>query len=404
MKGNEYPLWNCRVVDWGWVAAGPSATKILADMGAEVIKVETRNRPDTTRFTNDNVERSPETDPVFHALNRNKLGITVDMSKIEGTKLLKKLVKVSDIVVENFVPGVMKRFGLDYESLRQEKPDLIMVSMPGIGNLGPLANTPAYAPSIAALSGLTSMEGYYGERPMGMQQPYSDYSAGVHAACAILAALIHRKHTGEGQYIEVAELEALISCLGEPMLYYQVSGKVPGTMGNRHDIMAPHNNYRCKGEDNWVSIAVKTNKEWDNFIHITDIPKELRSKKFSSRKSRLNNIEKLDDIITSWTINYTPKEVTDILQNAGVAAFPCMDIEDCFLDPHFQEREVFVSCTHPVMGEEIIPNLSWRMSETQGPIYRSAPLLGEHNKYILHDILGLSDDEIVVLNQKGVLQ
>ena len=156
-----------RVVDFGWVAAGPSVGKLLADMGAEVIKVETRNRLDTTRFTPENIQRSPETDPTFHSINRNKLGITVDMTQPEGNDLLRKLISVSDVVTENYLPGVMQKYGLDYESLRSVKPDIIMVSMPGFGSWGPLAKMPSYAPTLAAMSGLESMVGYPGERVLG---------------------------------------------------------------------------------------------------------------------------------------------------------------------------------------------------------------------------------------------
>ena len=404
MEKTMYPLSGYRVVDFGWVAAGAAAGKILADMGAEVIKVETTTRLDTTRFSPDNVERSPETDPGFHAINRNKLGITVDMTKPEGADLLKKLVRVSDVVLENFAPGVMKRFGLDYESLRHEKPDLIMVSMPGLGSWGPHWNAIDYAPSIAALSGLTGMIGYCGGNAVGIHVAYSDFSAATNAALAILAALIHRRRTGEGQNIEVAQLEALVSCLGEAVLYCQVTGKNPETLGNRHPMMAPHNNYRCKGEDKWVSIAVKTEEEWEMLVEAMGAPPSLRKDIFSTREGRLSHQEELDNIMTSWTVNYTPDEITDILQPAGVAACPVMDIGECYLNPHFQEREDFTCVEHPVTGNDFIVNMPWRMSETSGGIYRPAPTLGQHNQYILEDILGLSKEEITVLEQKEALK
>ncbi|MBN2077272.1 MAG: CoA transferase [Dehalococcoidales bacterium] len=404
MEKEMYPLSGYRVVDFGWVAAGAAAGKILADMGAEVIKVETTTRLDTTRFSPDNVERSPETDPGFHAINRNKLGITVDMTKPEGAELLKKLVKVSDVVLENFAPGVMKRFGLDYKSLCLVKPDIVMVSMPGLGSWGPHWNTIAYAPGIAALSGLTGMIGYCGGKSVGIHVAYSDFSASTNAALAVLAALIHRKRTGEGQNIEVSQLEALISCLGEAVVYSQVAGKDPGTQGNRHPLMAPHNNYQCKGDDKWVSIAVKTNEEWENLVGAMDNPSSLRAEKFSTREGRLRHREELDEIITSWTLNYTAEEITDILQHADVAAFAVLDIGECYLNPHFQEREDFICVEHPVTGADFIVNMPWRMSETSGGIHRPAPMLGQHNQYILEDVLGLSKDEIKVLEQKEALK
>jgi benzylsuccinate CoA-transferase BbsF subunit len=404
MDKSKYPLRGIRVLDFGWVAAGPSATKILADMGAEVIKVESRKRPDTTRFTPDNIERSPETDPAFHSLNRNKLGITVDMAKPEASGLLRTLAGKCDIVLENFFPGVMKKFGLDYESLCRINPAIIMVSMPGLGNWGPQAETPAYAPGLAALSGLESMVGYKGERALGLQQPYSDYNAGTNSAFAALAALIHRKRTGEGQYIEVAQIEALVACIGEAILDYQVTGKIPGLEGNRHGQMAPHNNYLCQGDDKWVSIAVRTEDEWRKIVKVMADEPRLRDKRFAGLEGRLRHEEVLDGIISSWTIGRTAEEITRELQQAGVAAFPCMDIGDCFVDPHYQEREVFIPIEHPVSGDEFIANLSWKMSETNGEVYRPAPLLGQHNQYVFGDILGLSQEEIARLEEKEVIQ
>ncbi len=404
MTKQMYPLNGYRVVDFGWVAAGAATGKIFADMGAEVIKVETRTRLDTTRFSPDNVERSPETDPGFHAINRNKLGITVDMTKPEGTELLKKLVRVSDVVLENFAPGVMEKLGLDYESLRREKPDLIMVSMPGLGSWGPHRDAVAYAGTLAALSGLTGMIGYYSGRVMGIHVAYSDFSAATNAAVAVLAALIHRRRAGEGQNIEVAQLEALVSCLGEAVLSYQVTGKNPGTQGNRHPVMAPHNNYRCNGEDSWVSIAVKTEEEWKMLVQAMGTPPSLQAEIFNSREGRLRHLEELDKIITSWTVHYSPDEVTDILQRVGVAACTCMDIGDAFFNPHYQEREDFVTMEHPVTGTDYMPNLAWRMSETSGGVYSPAPMLGQHNEYVLGDILGISKDEIAALKEKKVLE
>jgi benzylsuccinate CoA-transferase BbsF subunit len=404
MDNSKYPLHGIRVLDFGWVAAGPSATKILADLGAEVIKVESRKRPDTTRFTPDNIERSPETDPAFHSLNRNKLGITIDMTRPEGNDLLRKLAGKCDIVLENFFPGVMKKFGLDYESLSQVKPDIIMISMPGLGSWGPQAETPAYAPGLAALSGLESMVGYPGERALGLQQPYSDYNAGTHSAFAALAALIHRRKTGQGQYVEVAQIEALTACIGEAVLDYQINGRIPGLEGNRQGEMAPHNNYPCAGDDRWVSIAVKSQEEWLRLVGVMGDEPGLRDEKFSNLSARQKNEKELDALISTWTKTRTAEEITGLLQEAGVAAFPCLDIGDCFLDPHFQEREVFIPLEHPVTGDEFVANLSWKMSDTNGGIIRPAPLWGQHNRYVFEEILGLSKEEIERLEDKEVIQ
>lgn len=216
--------------------------------------------------------------------------------------------------------------------------------------------------------------------------------------------MIHHNRTGAGQHIEVAQIEALIACIGEAILDYQVTGKIPGLEGNRHGRMAPHNNYPCDGDDKWVSIAIRTDEEWKSLLQVMpDLP-ELSEEKFGTMEGRLDHQEELDEIISSWTIGHTAEEITEILQQGGVAAFPCMDVGDCFLDPHYQEREVFFSKKHPITGDEFITNLSWKMSETNGEVYLPAPLLGQHNRYIFEEILGLTKEEVALLEAKEVIQ
>ena len=207
-----------RIIDFGWAAAAPRATCLLADMGAEVIKVETQKRPDPVRFGPDNLKRDPEMDPLFHSINRNKLSILLDLSRPEAIVLIKRLVRISDVVVENFSPGVMKRLSLAYEDLKREKPDIIMISFPGVGSDGPLSDVVTYGPSLAGLAGLDSLVGYEGDRVLGMQQAYADINAALHGAFAIQIALYHREKYGEGQHIEVAQIESLLSTMPEPVM------------------------------------------------------------------------------------------------------------------------------------------------------------------------------------------
>ena len=388
------PLEDYRVIDFGWAAAAPRATCLLADMGAEVIKVETNNRLDPVRFGPDNTERDPEKDPLFHSINRNKLGILLDLKKPEGNELIKDLIGISDVVVENFSPGVMKRFSLDYDELKKVKSDIIMISFPGVGSEGPLSDVVTYGPSLAALAGLDNLIGYEGERVLGMQQAYADINSSLFGAFAVQIALFHREKYGKGQRIEVAQMETLLSTMPEPILEFSFNKRILSTLGNVSNIMPVHNNFPCKGEDKWVSIALLTDEEWDGFCRAIGNPSWIQKEVFADNYKRsLNRIE-LDKLIGEWTREKTPYEVMEILQKEGVAAAPCADTEDRFSDPHFSERQNIVNIEHPVTGVDFVPNVVCNLSKTPGEIRRPAPMLGEHNEYVFGELLGLSKEKI----------
>jgi len=390
----DLPLEGYRVIDFGWAAAAPRATCLLADMGAEVIKVETRKRLDPVRFGPDNTERDPEKDPLFHSINRNKLGILLDLKKPEGNELIKDLIGISDVVVENFSPGVMKRFSLDYDELKKVKSDIIMISFPGVGSEGPLSDVVTYGPSLAALAGLDNLIGYEGERVLGMQQAYADINSSLFGAFAVQIALFHREKYGKGQRIEVAQMETLLSTMPEPILEFSFNKRILSTLGNVSNIMPVHNNFPCKGEDKWVSIALLTDEEWDGFCRAIGNPSWIQKEVFADNYKRsLNRIE-LDKLIGEWTREKTPYEVMEILQKEGVAAAPCADTEDRFSDPHFSERQNIVNIEHPVTGVDFVPNVVCNLSETPGEIRRPAPMLGEHNEYVFGELLGLSKEKI----------
>ena len=400
---SDFPLDGYRIIDFGWAAAAPRATCLLADMGAEVIKIETRKRPDPVRFGPDNLERNPEMDPLFHSINRNKLSILLDLTYSESIELIKRLVRISDVVVDNFSPGVMKRFTLDYEELKKYKPDIITVSFPGVGSEGPLADVVTYGPSLAALAGLDSLIGYEGERVLGMQQAYADINASLHGAFAIQIALYHREKYGKGQHIEVAQIESLLSTMPEPIMEFSINRRTLSTLGNVNNIMPVQNNYPCKGEDKWVSLAILTEEEWEGFCKAIGDPPWTKRDEFADGYKRSLNRKELDRLIGEWTTGKTPNEVMEILQKAGVAAAPCADTEDRFLDPHFQERQNIVNVEHSVTGVDFVPNVVCKLSETPGEIRRPAPLLGEHNDYVFGELLGLSKDEIERLIQEKII-
>ncbi len=415
-----YPLQGYRVVDFGSAWAGPQMAHIVADMGAEVIKIESRNRIDYGRMggaasAKDLLTKTPEAiaasapdrlelNPVFHLLNRGKLGITVDFTKPKGAELVRELIRRSDIVADNFTPGVLDKYGLGYEDLVQVKPDIIVVSLCFAGHTGPLKGTRGYAPIITSLAGLDSVVGYPDERiPCGPRFAYGDHVAALHGALAMLMALIYRNRTGEGQYIDISEWEATTSLLGEPLMEYVMNGRIPGPRGNRDAIMSPHGYYPCKGDGQWVSIAVKTEEEWSNFCQATGNPLWAEDERFSDRYSRLLNQDALDKLVSQWTAKYTTREVTEILQKAGVAAAPFLISREQYDDPHFNERGLFVKVDHPKSGTETFYGIPLKLSDTPGAVRSSGPMLGQHNEYVFKGLMGLSDDEFNRLREEKVI-
>ena len=407
MPATPLPLHNVRVVDLGSAWAGPMAGQLLADMGAEVIKIESRARMDGMRLGRPMVGEDlsggdrglwPELQPVFHGLNRNKLSVTLNLRTDAGRAILTRLASVSDVVLANFSPGVLERLGMDFDTLRRVKPDIIVAAMPAFGDTGPLRDMVAYAPIIQAMSGMMSLVGYPpadGEPLVGeLQVAWSDTIAALYAALGIVAALRHRNRTGCGQYVEAAHLEGTASMLGVPMLQYQMTGATPQPPGNDDPDFAPHNNYPCAGEDAWVAIAVRTDAEWAGLLDAianaatgdAALPADPR---FADRPSRWQNRRALDDIIAAWTRTMTPRQVTELLQSRGVAAMPVMNIADQFADPHLNARETYVAIDHPHAGAEMLYGVPWRFSETPGGVRNPAPLLGQHNDYVLSEVLGI---------------
>jgi benzylsuccinate CoA-transferase BbsF subunit len=404
MMKKKLPLEGYRIVDFGWVWAGTVLGHILADYGAETIKVESKRRLDGLRLGRVfEVGTALEVNPTFHNLNRNKLSITVDMQQPKGVDLLKSLISKSDVVVENYTPDVMKKRGLDYESLIKVKPDIIMISMRAAGDYGPLAHIVTYAPIITALSGIDSLVGYADGRPLGFRHAYADPTASLFGAFAILGALRYKKRTGKGQYIDLSQWEATTGLIGEAVMDYTMNKRVCGPQGNRHASMAPHGNYPCKEKDTWVSIAVKTEEEWAGLCKAMGNPVWAKDHRFIDKFGRLENSAYLDQCVAKWTSTYTDYEAAKILQKQGVAAAPLLVTEGIFADPHFNKRNTFVHIDHPVVGAEVIYNLPWKLSGCPTRKFRHAPLLGEHNKYVFGQLLGLSDEEIAKLIDEKVI-
>lgn len=401
----EDALTGVRVVDFSWGAAGPYATMLLAIMGAEVIRVETVTHLDLMRVTMDPVTRVP-LDPELSLLNQvvnlNKLGIRLNLTKPEAVELAKNLVKVSDIVVESYRPGVMANLGLSYSILKEIKPDIIMLSTSAAGSTGPEAHSLGLAPLFAALGGLGELTGYSDGPPTEIRFTI-DLMCAVTNAFAILAALNHRLRTGQGQFIDVSSREEISCLIGDSLLDYIMNGQTQSRDGNRDDIMAPHNCYRCKGEDKWISIAISNEEEWRVFCQAIEHLEWIEAERFFDAHGRWQNQDELDRLVEQWTLGHTAYEAMEILQKAGVAAFPSLNAEELFTDPHTNARELFQVVEHPKRGACVLLSPPWKLSATPPRITRHGPLLGEHNRYVFHDILGMSLDEVAELEDKKVI-
>lgn len=394
MKRNA--LEGVRVLDFTQVWAGPYCTMLMALYGAEVIKVESEKRPDHSRLFSVTLALKYEgrdESPLYNTLNLNKLDITLNLTHPKAADLARQIAKISDVVVENFRPGVMARLGLDYESLSGVNPRLIYLSSSSRGGTGPEWDYAGYAPIFAALGGLSHITGY----PDGIPSPISgrtDLLVGTTALLAILSALIYRTETGKGQYIDLSSSEAITALIGDVFMDYSMNGRDQMRHGNRDAAMAPHNCYRCQGEDKWISIAVSSDREWQALCDAMGKPGWTTDRRFSDAYARKENEVELDRLIGEWTAKLTSSQAIEILQNAGVAATLSMSSEDLFLDEHLRERGAFVDIDHPNMGRQTLIGAPWKLVADQNARIRRAPLFGEHNSYVFGELLGLTPQQI----------
>lgn len=410
----EGPLAGIRILDFTWAWAGPHGTLLLALLGAEVIKVESRQRLDHTRVRSlmaGPVLASPDHSIIFTDLNVGKLSVSLDLKQPRAVEIARRIAGVCDVVTENMRPGILERLGLGYEDLRAVKPDIVMVSSSAVGATEPERTYVGYAPTFAALGGLSSITGF----PNGVPSPLSgavDLRVGTTCALAVLVALYHHRRTGEGQYVDVSSTEAVSALIGGVFMEYAMNGRVPTRDGNRDRAMAPHNCYPCQpGEGGslseergrWVSIAVGSDEEWRALCGglgergLEDDPR------FADVVSRWRHREELDDIISAWTGGRTAEEAAETLQRAGVAAMPVLDGAALAQDPHLRERGVLERVEHPVIGSRLMLGAPWRLSDTPAAIHRPSPCLGEHNSYVLGQLLGMADEEIEELVREGVV-
>jgi benzylsuccinate CoA-transferase BbsF subunit len=406
MSNQGMPLSGVRVLDFTWAWAGPFATLQLAHMGAEVIRVETANRPCITRmippFADDIA--GPNRAGYFNQYNQGKRSVTLNLSAPAGLGVVYDLVRHCDVVVENFAGGVALRMGLGYEKLSEFRADLVMISMSGYGQNGPYRNYLGYGPPAAALSGFFDQMGYEGMGPMELGISYMDPNAGIFAAVAVMVALIHRKKTGQGQYIDQSQLETAMGLMAAGLLQLEMTGTEPKRAGNHDALMSPHETYKAMGDaDKWVSIAVGNEEEWHKLCAAMGKPSMADDARFNTQAARKHNERELDGIIAEWTRAHDRWEITRLLQQAGVAAFPSMSNKDLANDPHLHERQYLVEMEHPEVGRKVHAGMPWTFSQSPREVQKVAPLRGADTNDVLTNLLGYSAEKIEELRAAGVL-
>ena len=402
------PLSGLRVVDSTNSWAGPFASQILANFGAEVIKVESIQYLDTWRTSatahgpQDTIwERSP----TWNSVNTGKFGITLNLQHPKGVDLFKRLIKISDVVAENFSPRVMKNFGLNYDVLKEVNPRIIMISLPAYGNSGPWSGFVGFAASIEQMAGIPSLTGYPDGPPKMSGAGFTDAMSGVTASAALMTALIHRQMTGKGQYIELSQMEACASLIGDAVVEYAMNGQNRPRRGNRHPSAAPHGCYRCLGEDRWVDLAVYTDEQWRRFCGVTGHPEWADDMRFSDSLSRWQHQDELDKMIEEWTMDRDHYDVMHLLQKEGIVAGAVLTGKELLSDPHLKERHAFQELERDIVGTHPYPVAAsaMRLSGMEPHLERPAPTLGQHNDYVLGELLGLSKDEMKTLEDEKVI-
>ncbi len=396
-----------KILSFSWAVVGPLTMKFFADHGATVIRIETSLRPCTMRSSAPYKDNKPGLNRggYFTYYNANILSFAINMNHPKAAPVARRLVEWCDVFMENYTPGVIEKWGLDYESLKKIKPDIIMLRQSGYGSWGPYKNLPAFGMVLGPIAGLPNFIGWPDKEPLPVGvSAYTDCISPRFASAALIAALDHRNKTGKGQLIDVSQFEAAISFILPGLLEYVASGKEPARIGNSSPYAAPHGVYPCKGEDRWCTIAVTTEEEWRAFCREIGKPEYAKDPQFDSLANRKKNEEELNRLVSEWTQNQTAEEVMARLQKAGVAAGVVENSADLLHDPQLNKRNIFWKMNHTEMGEFTHLGQSFQLSKTPAKAYSPAPLLGEHTEQICTEMLGMSDEEFISLMQEGVFE
>ncbi len=416
----EFLLSNVRVVEVGEGWVGPWAGLLLADLGAEVIKVESITRMDMNRgpivpltgetslFSPDYPggtlgERSWNCNSRFNTCNFSKYGITLDLTKSKGLQAFMRLVKVSDVFLSNMAAGVDEKLGITYEALVKVNPQIIYLTATGYGRTGPYSKRVAMGNTIDAACGFFGLRDYGdGDSTAVSASTHADSVGAANNALAILTALYYRKKMRKGMFIDVSMVEPSMSHIGEAIMDYTMNHRVQRSLGNR-DMSMTQGCYRCQGEDEWVTISIASDEEWQRFTEVMGSPAWAREERFASALGRLKNQDELDKLIEAWTIHHTKYEVMNLLQQANIAAGAVLNNADVYNDPHIRERGFLDVIEDPDAGVHTYAGRLWKLVETETPKRSHSPCLGEHNDYVLRQIAGLTSDEILELEQEGII-
>jgi len=397
------PLDGIRVLDFGWIFAVPHATAWLGAMGADVIRVESMRAPDLVRFlTGTNGVVGPNLSGVFHSINMSRRSLALDLSNPKAQEIARRLVARSDIVTENFTVGNMSKYGLDYESLRAIKPDIIMLSGTPLGQDGPFAKTVGFGPTTQAFAGLCHLTGYPGGFPCGIGGTWPDFAVGTAMVFFILAALHHRDRTGEGQYLDLSMAEMVTTMIPEAMTDFFMNGRDGGPVGNRDPSMAPHGVFPAAGEDRWIAIAAASDAEFSALCEVLEAPSIASDRAYARLEDRLRNVEVLESEIAARTRNFDRDELVRRLREKGIAAGPVYNTHELMADEAFAESGMMVTREHGDSGERAVPGLPVKFSAI-APDYRGAPRIGQHSEEVLNELLAVTPEEIDLLRQEKVI-
>lgn len=404
------PLEGVRIVEMGQLIAIPSAMKWMADMGAQVIRLESVQRLESYRtdslYHNDVDGEFWNRGANFYEQNRNKLGLTLDLSRDEGRQVLRDLIAVADVFAENFTPRVIRNFGLEYEDLRKIRPDIIMVSSTGYGFDGPWANFGATGPATEGAAGLAYITGYPGGGPVMSEIPFTDYTAGEHTVAAVMLALMHRLNTGQGQFIDVSQTQTCSATIPEALLDWTVNGRIPDRIGNEDPAMSPHGCYPCAGDDRWIAIAVDSDEAWLALCRVMRRADWAADERYADALNRIRHRAELDKMLGFETRNHDNHELMARLQVEGVAAGAVVDSEGLLFNEHLKERRFYeIVDHHEATGMPSLPYAGrpWKLSDTPAVPPQPAPIMGQHNRDILSGLLGRTDEEIAALEEVQII-
>lgn len=402
------PLAGVRIVDFSWIGAGSFTTKLLADFGADVIKIESHERLDTLRDAapfKDSI-RGVNRSGYFADRNTSKRSITVNMKDPKGQELVRRLIRESDVVANNFTPGTMEKFGLGYAAVRDIRADIVYLAMSMQGSAGPEYKYLGYGMTIGALTGFQYLCGAPDREPAGTGTNYPDHVPNpCHGAFAVLAALRHRRRTGEGQYIDIAQTEPTIALLGPAVLEWTANRQVTQRRSNQHLPSSPHGVYPCMGNDRWIAIAVTSDAAWTSLVQVLGHPAWTQDPSLASAASRFERAAEIDQRLAETTAGFDAEQLMELLQAHGVAAGVVRDVAGVVnQDPQLQHRGHWLTMNHAEMGPSVYNAPAFRMTGMPAGPRSPAPLLGEHNAVVLSEILGMAGDEVAALEAAGVLR